>query len=78
MYSQQAFGAFDKDGSNRIPVADFRRVIDLFCFKLTDAQWKFISSKLHTSGDKVNYCLFLDNYTMSEQEVRKGARVDLQ
>lgn len=65
---ERAFGAFDKDHSSRIPLADFRRVLDLFCFKLSDQQWKHIQPKLNITGDKVNYSLFLDSYTMSEQE----------
>ena len=65
----QAFAAFDKDQTSRIPVPDFRRVLDLFCFKMTDSQWKSISPKLQMIGDKVNYAMFLDSYTMTEQEV---------
>ena len=65
----QAFGAFDKDQSSRISVQDFRRVLDLFCFKMTDSQWKSLLSKLQLIGDKVNYNMFLDSYTISEQEV---------
>ncbi|KAL4233424.1 EF-hand calcium-binding domain-containing protein 6 [Mactra antiquata] len=65
---ERAFAAFDKDNSSRIPLPEFRRVLDLFCFKLTDSQWKYIVPKLNCTGDKVNYCLFLDGYTMSEQE----------
>ena len=65
----QAFAAFDKDQTSRIPVADFRRVLDLFCFKMTDSQWKTILPKLQVIGDKVNYAMFLDSYTMTEQEV---------
>ena len=65
----QAFGAFDKDQSSRISVQDFRRVLDLFCFKMTDSQWKALLSKLQLIGDKVNYNMFLDSYTISEQEV---------
>lgn len=67
--SLQAFAAFDKDNTSRIPVLEFRRVLDLFCLKLSDSQWKHIQPKLNITGDRVNYCLFLDNYTMSEQEV---------
>ncbi|KAL3881564.1 hypothetical protein ACJMK2_027990 [Sinanodonta woodiana] len=65
---ERAFGAFDKSNTNQIPLMNFRRVLDLFCFKLSEAQWKHILSKLHVVGENVNYVLFLDTYTMSEQE----------
>ncbi|XP_052809717.1 EF-hand calcium-binding domain-containing protein 6-like isoform X2 [Mya arenaria] len=67
---ERAFGAFDKDGCSRIPVSEFRRVVDLFCLKMSDAQWKHIVPKLTITGDKINYCMFLDSFTMSEQEGR--------
>lgn len=70
---ERAFAAFDKDNTSRISLADFRRVLDLFCFKMTDAQWKFILPKLTVTGDKINYCLFLDSYTMSDQEGSKDS-----
>ena len=70
----QAFGAFDKDHTSRISVQDFRRVLDLFCFKMTDSQWKSVLSKLQMIGDRVNYSMFLDSYTMTEQEVGGGCR----
>ena len=68
-YLLQAFASFDKQQTNMVTLADFRRVIDIFVFKLTDAQWQYIKTKLQCVDKNVNYILFLENYTMSEQEV---------
>ena len=53
----------DKDNSGRVKVADFRRVLDSFCFKMTDAQFKSVLNKLRSAGDgDVNYPAFMDAY----------------
>ena len=64
----RAFGSFDKTGSNLISSEDFRRVLDIFVFKLTNQQWKHLLSKLQTADNKINYALFLDQYNQTEQE----------
>lgn len=66
----QAFASFDKTQSNLISLADFRRVLDIFAFKLTEPQWRHLQSRLQLVDKSVNYVLFLENYAMSDQEVR--------
>lgn len=66
----QAFASFDKTQSNLISLADFRRVLDIFAFKLTEPQWRHLQSRLQLVDKSVNYILFLENYAMSDQEVR--------
>ncbi|OWF48504.1 EF-hand calcium-binding domain-containing protein 6 [Mizuhopecten yessoensis] len=64
----RAFAAFDKHSTQLIPLADFRRTLDIFMFKLTDAQWKYLKSRLQITEDQVNYLMFLDNNTLSGSE----------
>ncbi|VDI45640.1 Hypothetical predicted protein [Mytilus galloprovincialis] len=64
----RAFGSFDKNGSNLIPAEDFRRILDIFVFKMTNQQWKHLLSKLQTTDNMINYALFLDQYNQTEQE----------
>lgn len=64
----RAFASFDKTGSNLIGAEEFRRILDIFVFKLTNQQWKHLFSKLQTTDNKINYALFLDQYNQTEQE----------
>ena len=50
-------------------MADFRRVLDIFAFKLTEPQWRHLQSRLQMVDKSINYVLFLENYAMSDQEV---------
>lgn len=68
--SLQAFGAFDKEKRGRIGPSEFRRVLDNFCFKLTDKQFKFLLTKVKVNEDlSINYAAFLDDFSANEQEV---------
>ncbi|KAK3098848.1 hypothetical protein FSP39_023679 [Pinctada imbricata] len=64
----RAFASFDKKQTNMVSLTDFRRVIDIFVFKLTEPQWQYIKSKLQCVDKNVNYVLFLESYAMTEQE----------
>ncbi|XP_069133814.1 EF-hand calcium-binding domain-containing protein 6-like isoform X1 [Argopecten irradians] len=64
----KAFAAFDKDRTNLMPLADFRRTLDIFMFKLTEPQWKYLKSRLQITENQVNYLMFLDNNTLSGSE----------
>nr|XP_022292188.1 EF-hand calcium-binding domain-containing protein 6-like isoform X2 [Crassostrea virginica] len=64
----KAFASFDKSQSNLISVTDFRRVLDIFAFKLTEPQWRHLQSRLQMVDKSINYVLFLENYAMSDQE----------
>lgn len=63
----QTFSAIDRDQSGKIPVEEFRRVLDLFCFKMTSEQWRKIKAALHIGSDNcVEYMSFLDSFVGSE------------
>lgn len=67
---QSAFGAFDRDKIGRIAATDFRRVLDNFCFKLSDKQFKLLMSKVKVHSDlTISYPAFLDDFSANEQEM---------
>uniref|UniRef100_A0A2C9KUP1 EF-hand domain-containing protein n=1 Tax=Biomphalaria glabrata TaxID=6526 RepID=A0A2C9KUP1_BIOGL len=49
----KALAAFDKDDNGKITLDDLRRVLDLFCFIMTDAQWKHIKKGFNVSTDQM-------------------------
>ena len=68
--SLQAFGAFDKDKRGRISAPELRRVLDNFCFKLTDKQFKHLMTKIRVNSDlTVSYIAFLEEFSTNENEV---------
>ena len=70
LFNPQAFGAFDKDKRGRLSPGDFRRVLDHFCFKMTDKQFKSLMTKLRVNSDlTISYPAFLDEFSANEQEV---------
>ena len=63
----QALTAFDRDSCGKVTVADFRRVLDLFCFILTEDQWKHVKSGLNIGADQcVDYNEFLSGFVNGE------------
>ena len=72
----QAFQAFDRDYTGRIKCTDFRRVLDNFCFKLTNKQFKEVTIVLSVFSDgSVDYFAFLDNFTGSTITVSTIVRI---
>ncbi|XP_063969764.1 EF-hand calcium-binding domain-containing protein 6-like isoform X1 [Lytechinus pictus] len=70
---QAAFGAFDKDKRGRLSPGDFRRVLDHFCFKMTDKQFKSLMSKLRVNSDlTISYPAFLEEFSANEQELAQN------
>ncbi len=60
----QAFQSFDGDYTGRVKAQDFRRIVDGFCFKLSDPQFKELSKTLTTFSDgSVDYPAFIENFT---------------
>ena len=58
----QAFQAFDKDSTGRIHTTDLRRLLDNFCFKMTNAQFKKFAATLPTNEEGlVDYAGMLDD-----------------
>ncbi|XP_072165535.1 EF-hand calcium-binding domain-containing protein 6-like isoform X2 [Diadema setosum] len=70
---QAAFGAFDKDKRGRLSPGDFRRVLDHFCFKMTNKQFKGLMAKLRVNSDlSVSYPAFLEEFSANEQELAQN------
>ncbi|XP_071791136.1 EF-hand calcium-binding domain-containing protein 6-like [Asterias amurensis] len=67
---KSAFGAFDKDKRGRISAPELRRVLDNFCFKLTDKQFKHLMTKIRVNSDlTVSYMAFLEEFSTNENEI---------
>ncbi|XP_041351388.1 EF-hand calcium-binding domain-containing protein 6-like [Gigantopelta aegis] len=65
----RAFAAFDRNQCGALPMADFRRILDMFCFQLTDAQWKHLKGMLRILVDgQVDYALFMEQFVSVELE----------
>jgi Ca2+-binding EF-hand superfamily protein len=61
------FVAFDKEETGRVNASEFRRVLDNFCFKMTDEQFKGLMNKIKVEGDNmVDYEAFLSTFTLGE------------
>lgn len=61
----QAFLSFDKEAIGHIPFSDFRRILDNFCFKTTEPQFKMLCRRyipLSPQGG-VDYQRFIDSCT---------------
>ncbi|XP_043944428.1 EF-hand calcium-binding domain-containing protein 6 [Protopterus annectens] len=49
----KAFCIFDKMKNGAVTIPQFRQVLDNFCFKLTDKQYKYILSKIKPNEDRL-------------------------
>ena len=71
----QGFRAFDRAQTGNVNVADFRRLLDNFCFKLTDKQFRAVLAKCKitsasNSNDKlVNWIVFLHDFSQIRDTV---------
>nr|KAG5711061.1 hypothetical protein BaRGS_013795 [Batillaria attramentaria] len=75
----RTLAAIDKEQTGKIPVEEFRRVLDLFCFKLTPNQWRRVKAGLEIGPDNcVNYPAFLNNYVGTEHARYEAAIKALQ
>ncbi|EDV26886.1 uncharacterized protein TRIADDRAFT_54259 [Trichoplax adhaerens] len=66
---QRALEAFDVDENERIGVKRFRRVLENFCFRLTDPQFKHVLRRLNVSGDLVPYREAISTLSKSDEEL---------
>ena len=67
----QALQAFDKKSSGYIDVSDFRRLMDNFCFRMTNKQFKHLKGKLSVNADNsMDYTVFLEQFKDPDPEVR--------
>ncbi|XP_043083506.1 EF-hand calcium-binding domain-containing protein 6 [Puntigrus tetrazona] len=67
----KAFSAFDKTGDGMIPQTEFRQVLDHFCMRLSDAQFRKLLSELRINGEEeimVDWKEFLQVFNLHNQE----------
>ncbi|PAA51914.1 hypothetical protein BOX15_Mlig003760g1 [Macrostomum lignano] len=68
---EKVFRSMDTKQESRIGASDFRRVVDGFCFKLTDAQFKEVVKGLLSQGDQVDYYRFLANFSQTQEAAER-------
>ncbi|XP_053575675.1 EF-hand calcium-binding domain-containing protein 6 [Bombina bombina] len=60
----KAFSTYDKDDTGTIKTFELHQVLDSFCFKLTDKQFKYMLSKLAVNDDQtIDWKIFLYNFS---------------
>ncbi|RUS70512.1 hypothetical protein EGW08_021724 [Elysia chlorotica] len=65
----KALAAFDKDGSGRVSTPEFRRVLDMFCFILSEPQWRHLKAGLSIGPDLcVDYNDFLASFVQGDSD----------
>ncbi|XP_077999888.1 EF-hand calcium-binding domain-containing protein 6-like isoform X2 [Glandiceps talaboti] len=65
-----AFNSFDREHRGRLSAGEFRRILDHFCFKLTDKQFKMLMTKVKVSSDlAIDWVQFLDDFSSDERTV---------
>ena len=63
----QAFQSFDPEYKGRIRASEFRRVLDNFCFPLSEPQFKHLLTKLQVHADnQVDYTAFVADFKEPE------------
>ncbi|XP_065054660.1 EF-hand calcium-binding domain-containing protein 6-like, partial [Rhopilema esculentum] len=67
-----AFAAFDKSETGRINVSDLHMIINSFCFKLSEKQFKHLLTKLSAHPDgTVDYESFIQSFQRTDAEASK-------
>ncbi|XP_070545178.1 EF-hand calcium-binding domain-containing protein 6-like isoform X2 [Ptychodera flava] len=65
-----AFNSFDRDHRGRLTAGEFRRVLDHFCFKLSDKQFKLLMTKVKVYPDlMIDWPQFLEDFSSDERTV---------
>ncbi|XP_075712106.1 EF-hand calcium-binding domain-containing protein 6 isoform X2 [Rhinoderma darwinii] len=60
----KAFSSFDKDDTGTIKPSELHRILDSFCFKLSDKQFKYVLSKLSLNeNNTIDWKSFLHNFS---------------
>ena len=68
----QALQALDRAGTGFIDVRDFRRILDNFCFKMSNKQFKHFRGKLGVNKDNsMDYTFFLQSFKDVDPDVRQ-------
>eukprot|EP00794_Sanderia_malayensis_P021385 gene21385-23472_t len=66
---RNAFGAFDSNGSGCIKKDDLHMIINSFCFKITDRQFKYLLTKLNVQPNGTVDCeSFIESFQKSDAE----------
>ncbi|KAM4037214.1 EF-hand calcium-binding domain-containing protein 6 isoform 1-T2 [Anomaloglossus baeobatrachus] len=66
---RKAFSSFDKDDTGTIKSSQLHRILDSFCFKLADKQFKYVLSKLAPrESDTIDWRRFLHNVSTFTDE----------
>ncbi|XP_041113180.1 EF-hand calcium-binding domain-containing protein 6-like isoform X2 [Polyodon spathula] len=66
---QKAFAAFDKKKSGALKQEEFRRVLDSFCFRLSDPLFTYLLSKIKVNKDNtVDWIDFMQSYSFLNHE----------
>lgn len=69
----QAFSAFDRKGTGMVKALDFRQVLDNFCGRLSDKQYRFLLTKLELDSKSclINWRGFLDKFQSQNTSVKE-------
>nr|XP_042704136.1 EF-hand calcium-binding domain-containing protein 6 isoform X2 [Chrysemys picta bellii] len=71
----KAFSLFDKEGTGAIKALEFRQVLDHFCFKLSDRQFRHLLKKLRIyENHTIDWKFFLKNINLL-LETEEGQKV---
>lgn len=69
----QAFSAFDPKGTGMVKALDFRQVLNNFCGRLSDKQYRFLLTKLELDSTSclINWRNFLDKFQSQNASVKE-------
>ncbi|XP_070189620.1 EF-hand calcium-binding domain-containing protein 6-like [Littorina saxatilis] len=63
----RTLAAIDKGETGRVLVDELRRILDLYCFRMTTDQWRRVKARMSIGPDNcVDYASFLRNYIGNE------------
>lgn len=78
LYLLQAFSAFDQDRTGTVRALEFRQVLESFCARLSDKQYRHLLTKLDLDCDSstVNWKDFLNKFQSPSPLVRDAITQD--
>ncbi|XP_029016114.1 EF-hand calcium-binding domain-containing protein 6 [Betta splendens] len=70
----KAFSAFDQNGKGTVTVLEFRRVLDSFCARLSEKQYRHLLTKLELDCENstVNWKDFLKKFKISDKNLSRS------
>ncbi|XP_047430733.1 EF-hand calcium-binding domain-containing protein 6-like [Mugil cephalus] len=71
----KAFSAFDQSGTGVVGALEFRRVLENFCARLSDRQYRYMLTKLELDSEKctVNWKDFLNKFQSQSPQMLESA-----